>query len=364
MRVPYLNLKAQYEPIRARLHHALDSVLTHGQFILGPEVAELERRLATYLGVKEAVTCNSGTDALLLAFKLRGIGEGDEVITTSHSFVATANAIVNVGARPVFVDIETDTMCIDPRAVEAAITPRTRAVVPVHLNGYPCELGAIELLCQQHDLALIEDCAQALGASRRGAGVGTRDIGCFSLHPLKALAAPGDAGFLTVTSNDDATRLREIRNHGLIDRDTCARVGINSRLDTLHAAFLLVKLDTLDDALARRRRNADVYRAILDGLVELPPDGPDVEQTWSAFVVRHQRRDEIISALAGHGVTALVHYPRAIHQQPAYLPQPALPVTESVVSQIFSLPIAAELSEEQVRAAAEVLCAVLEETDD
>jgi dTDP-4-amino-4,6-dideoxygalactose transaminase len=361
--VPYLDLKAQYRPIRERLHQALDTVLGHGQFILGPEVAELEQRLAETLGVGYVVTCNSGADALILALLLRGVGSGDEVITTSHSFVATANAIAHVGAKPVFVDIEADTMCIDPAAVVPAITPRTRAVIPVHLNGYPCDVAAIAALCREHDIALIEDCAQAIGASRQGRGVGSLDIGCFSLHPLKAFAAPGDGGFVTVTTADEAAALKELRNHGLIDRNTCARVGINSRLDTLQAAFLLVKLETLDAALTRRRHNAGLYRELLAGAMTLPPDAPDLVQTWSAFVVQHPKRRELIAALAERGVTALVHYPTAIHQQPAFAPQDPLPVTESVVSRIMSLPIAAEITAEQVRRVAATLLESLDAVD-
>jgi dTDP-4-amino-4,6-dideoxygalactose transaminase len=363
VKVPYLDLPAQHEPIRQRLHEALDRVLSHGAFILGPEVAELERRLAERLGVAHVVTCNSGTDALLLAFLLRGIGRGDEVIVPSHSFVATANAVAVVGARPVFADVDPATMCVDPRSVARAVSARTRAVVPVHLNGFPCELEAIAALCERHELSLIEDCAQAIGSSRDGAAVGGRDLGCFSLHPLKVLAASGDGGFVTTTSEDEAAELRQLRNHGLLDRDTCGRVGLNSRLDTLQAAFLLVKLDGLDAALERRRENAASYRRQLAGAVDLPPDEDHLVQTWSAFVIQHPRRDAVRAALADRGIDAKVHYPSAIHQQPAYAPSPKLPATERLVGRILSLPVAAEVAPSQVDEVAAAVRSIVAQID-
>ena len=363
MSVPYLDLPAQHHPLRDRLHEALDRVLDHGYSILGPEVGLLEERLAEYLGVEHVVTCNSGTDALLLALMARCIGPGHEVITVAHSFVATANAISLVGARPVFVDVDADTMCLAAEGVARAITPRTRAVVPVHLNGFPCELTGVEALCREHGLALIEDCAQAIGASRRGVPVGSLDLGCFSLHPLKALSAVGDGGFVTLRSGEEAARLRRLRNHGLVDRDTCGAVGLNSRLDTLQAAFLLVKLDALDEALARRRENAALYLRELAGAVTLPVDEEDVVQTWSAFVVRHARRDRLVAALAERGIDAKIHYPVAIHRQPAYQPQPALAVTERVTAEILSLPVAAEVSLEQAEEVASAVRAIVAEID-
>lgn len=346
--IPYVDLAAQHAPLRERILEAVSRVLAHGQFILGPEVAELEARLAERLGARHVVGVASGTDALLLALKVRGIGPGDEVVTVSHSFVATASAICLAGARPVLVDVDERSMQIDPGELEAALTESTRAVIPVHLNGSPCDLGRVADFCRRHNLALIEDCAQALGVRAAGEAVGTRDLGCFSLHPLKVLSACGDAGFVTTRSADDAARLRRLRNIGLADRDHCAEVAGNHRLDTLQAAILLVKLEHLDAATAARRRHAAAYREAFAGRLALPPEEGDGDfAIYSAFVVRHPRRDRLVELLRGRGVDAKVHYPLAIHQQEAFsgLAHRPLPVTEKVVDEIFSLPVSAELDD-------------------
>ncbi len=354
MRVPYVDLPAQHGPLREELLAAVGRVLDHGQFVLGPEVRELEARLAAYLGVPHVVTCGSGTDALVLALRLRGIGPGDEVITVSHTFVTTATAIALVGATPVFADIDPRTMTMDAASAKAAVTSRTRAVIPVHLNGYPCPLPDI-------GVEIIEDCAQAFGAGRLGARVGSRHIGCFSFHPLKVLSACGDGGFVTVHADADAEHLRQLRNNGLVDRDHCAHRSANSRLDTVQAAMLLVKLGRVDDWIGARRDHAAAYCDALADVVELPPH--DAEPVWSAFVVRHRRRDELIARLAEAGVDAKVHYPVAVHQQAAFRTgAPGLPVTEKIVNEIVSLPVTPEMSADQrahvvasVRAAAEAL---------
>jgi dTDP-4-amino-4,6-dideoxygalactose transaminase len=324
-------------------------VLDHGQFILGPELRELEDRLAERLGAAHVIGVASGTDALVLAMQVRGIGEGDEVITVSHSFVATASSVALAGADPVFVDVDEHTMMMDGAALAAVQTERTRAVVPVHLNGSPCALEPIADFCRRHGLALIEDCAQGLGVRSAGEGVGTRDLGCFSLHPLKVLSACGDAGFVTARSADEADALREMRNIGLQDRDHCVRIAGNSRLDTLQAAILLVKLEYLDGWIEARRRHAAAYREALAGRVTLPPEeGGGDFATYSAFVIRHPERDRLVEGLARRGVDAKVHYPLAAHQQEAfaYLGSPSLPVTEKVVGEILSLPVSPELSAE------------------
>jgi len=346
--VPYVDLPSQHRGLRAGLVAALERVIDHGQLILGPEVALLEERLRERLGVPQVVTVANGTDALVLALRLRGVGPGDEVITVSHSFVATAAAIRLVGATPVFVDVDEETMLLDPGLLEDALSFRTRAVLPVHLNGFVCDLPAIARFCERHGLALVEDCAQAIGARAGGRSVGSTGIGAFSLHPLKVLSALGDGGFLTVSSPDDAARLRRLRNIGLRDRDHCEEVSGNSRLDTLQAAFLLVKLEHLDAWTAARRAHAAAYRRALAGAVRLPPESEGVEPAISAFVVRHPRRDSLVARLRERGVDAKVHYPLAIHQQAAFadLPLRPLPVTERVVGEILSLPATPELTEE------------------
>lgn len=368
MRVPYVNLPAQHAPLRERILEAVGRVLDHGQFILGPEVAELESRLAAVLRAGHVVAVSSGTDALCLALRLRGIGPGDEVITVSHSFVATASAIVLCGATPVFVDIDEDSMLMDPALVERAVTARTRAVIAVHLNGFPCDMDHIGEICARRRLALIEDCAQAFGALHRGRSVGTFGVGCFSLHPLKPLSACGDAGFVTVERQADADRLRELRNLGLRDRDHCAAVSGNNRLDTLQAAILLVKLDCVGEWLEARRSHAMAYREQLPRQLMPPPGEGANRASYSAFVVRHRRRDRLAALLADRGIDARVHYPLAIHQQQPFAAQARpLPVTERVVSQILSLPVTPELGVKQrehvIRAMRDAL-GELEDTDE
>jgi dTDP-4-amino-4,6-dideoxygalactose transaminase len=344
----YVDLVAQHRPLKKEILAAVGRVLDHGMFILGPEVEELERRVAEFLGVGHVVGVGSGTDALILALRLRGVGPGDEVLTVSHSFVATANAIALVGARPVFVDIDEPTMLLDPGALAAALTPRTRAVLPVHLNGFPCEMEKIASFCDQHGLHLIEDCAQAFGTRVRGRAVGSFGLGAFSLHPLKTFSACGDGGFITAADEEDAVALRRLRNLGLEDRDHCAAVNGNSRLDALQAAILLVKLPYVGDWMAARRRHAEAYRVALGGRVGLPPEEGDNEVNYSCFAIRHPKRDELQTALRDRGIDAKAHYPVAIHRQKAFADREhaPLPVTEKVVSQILSLPVTPELSEE------------------
>ena len=361
--IPYIDLPAQHRPIEEELVAALRRVLAHGQFILGPEVAELEQRLAERLGVAHVVAVGNGTAALVLALRLRAVGPGDAVIVPSHSFVASATAVRLVGATPIFADVDPETMLVTAATIEAVLTSRVKAVMPVHLNGYPCELDAIAELCARRRVALIEDCAQAIGARHRGRSVGSHEIGCFSLHPLKVLSALGDGGFISVAAPADAARLRLLRNIGLRDRDHCELVSGNSRLDTLQAAFLLVKLGHLDGWIAARRAHAAAYAAALAGHVQLPPSAPHVEPVWSAFVVRHPRRDVLAAALRERGIDAKSHYPLAIHQQAAFedLDHGPLPVTERVVSEILSLPVTPELGvQDRARVIDAVIAAVKE----
>jgi dTDP-4-amino-4,6-dideoxygalactose transaminase len=291
----------------------------------------------------------NGTDALVLALRLRGIGPGDEVITVSHSFVATASSIALVGARPVFVDVDERTMLMNPAAVERSIGPRTKAVMPVHLYGHVCDMDALTEVCTRKNLILIEDCAQALGARYRGRAAGTFGVGAGSLHPLKVLSACGDAGFVVLSRDQDVEVLRRMRNIGLVDRDHCAMVGPNSRLDTVQAAILLAKLTHLDAFLAARRAHAAAYRSALADCFVLPPSEDHVAPVWSGFVVRHPRRDALIEHLRARGIEAKIHYPIPIHRQEAfrYLGPCDLPVTDRVVSEIVSLPASPELSPAQ-----------------
>ena len=361
--IPYVDLAKQHAALKREILDAVAAVLEHGRFILGPEVEAFERAMAARLGVVHAVGVASGTDALVLTLKALGIGPGHEVITVSHSFVATASAIRLAGAQPVFVDVDDNSMLLDPARLPLALTPRSRAVLAVHLNGFPCAMDRIEAFCLEHGLALIEDCAQALGVHWRGRAVGSFGVGCFSLHPLKPLSACGDGGFVTTRDDELAERLRQLRNLGLRDRDHCDLVAGNTRLDTLQAAILLAKLPHLDDWLAARRARARRYREALEGWVRLPPPEGEHVATYSAFVVRHPRRDALRERLIARGIDAKVHYPLAIHQQAAFAGTGPwdLPVTERVVSEILSLPVSAELDAADQERVIEAVQAALRE---
>ena len=340
--IPYVDLRVTDPALEEELLDAVRQVFRHGKFVMGPEVEALEAQLAEYTGARYAVGVNSGTDALIFALRAYGVGPGDEVITVSHSFVATSSAIAITGARPVFVDIDRRTMLLDPWLLESALTPRTAAVLPVHLNGYPCAMDEIAAFCERHGLALIEDCAQAIGCRYRGKKhVGTFGAGCFSLHPLKILAAAGDAGFITTDEADVARQARFMRNLGLRDRDHCEIACSNSRLDTIQAAILLVKMRHFESWIARRNQHAEAYRQALKNRVELPPEHDGHEPVYSSFVIRHPERDRLMAGLKQRGVSVKIHYPVPIHRQPAFadFDMPRLPATNQTVDQIISLPV-------------------------
>jgi dTDP-4-amino-4,6-dideoxygalactose transaminase len=343
--VPYVNLVKQNRALRPHILEAIDRVLGHGQFINGPEVGELEERLARRLAVKEVVGVGSGTSALTLVMRALDIGPGDEVITVSHSYVATATSVALVGATPVFIDIDPATGLMDPELLAPAISPRTKAVIPVHLGGIPCAMAPIQELCRAHGLHLIEDCAQAVGATLHGRSVGSFGIGSFSLHPLKTLSACGDAGFITTDDQDLAALLRRLRSLGHRDRDHVDVASENARLDTLQAAILLVKLPHLDDWIARRRDHAVAYETALRPFFELTRITEGSEPAYSAFVIRHDKRDALIAHLESRGFDVKIHYPIAIHQQRAFEGTSAtpLPHTERLVGRIISLPVTPEL---------------------
>jgi dTDP-4-amino-4,6-dideoxygalactose transaminase len=346
IRVPAVDLAAQHAPLRAELLEAMSDVLSHGQFILGPEVKRFEELMAERLGVERVVGVGSGTDALSLALALCEIGPGDEVITVSHSFFATATAIALEGATPVFVDVDPDTLTMDSAALEAAITPRTRAVMPVHLTGAPCDMQGISNLCEAHSLRLIEDCAQSLGARVGDRAVGSFGIGAFSLHPLKILSACGDGGLVSLSEEADIERVLRLRNLGLRDRDTCVDISRHSRLDTLQAAILLVKLKHLNAWIETRRAHAATYRQRLANRFALMQVPADRFSVYTNFVLRTPERDRLVADMANQGFDLKVHYPVPIHRQPAFARyhREPLPVTERIVKEIVTLPISPELS--------------------
>jgi dTDP-4-amino-4,6-dideoxygalactose transaminase len=352
--VPFVDLRAQYASIKSEIDAAMASVIDRSAFIQGAEVAAFEQEFAAYCGAVACASTGNGTDALYIALRTLGIGPGDEVITVGHTFIATTEAISHCGARPVMVDIRNDTMLLDPERLEAAITPRTKAVIPVHLYGQVCDMDAIVAIARRHGLKIVEDAAQAHGAAWRGQRVGgISDVTCFSFYPAKNLGAFGDAG--AIVSNDAALieNARAIANHGRHSKYIHLREGVSSRLDGLQAAILRVKLRYLDGWNAARRDIAQQYLTRLSNTgVELPAIRRECDPVWHLFVIRTDDRDSLQASLKASGVETGVHYPCPLHLQPAYaelgVPRGSLPVTESVAGRILSLPMFPEMTGAQV----------------
>jgi dTDP-4-amino-4,6-dideoxygalactose transaminase len=345
---------AQYLSLKREIDAAISCVLASGQFILGPNVRSFEHELAAAIGVAEAVGLNSGTDALTLALRALDIGPGDEVITTPFTFFATSEAIAQVGARPVFVDIDEATFNIHPALIEAAITPRTRAILPVHLYGLPADMPAIMAIARRRGLLVVEDCAQAIGAEIEGQRVGSfGDAGCFSFFPTKNLGAYGDAGALTTHDLALAQRVRSLRAHGSERKYIHAEIGMNSRMDELQAAVLRVKLPHLERFNAARQAVARRYGgalAAVDGVT--PPKRPQGwRHVYHQYTCRSPRRDELTAALAAQGIQTMVYYPVPLHLQKVHadlgLREGAFPNAEAAAREAFSLPIYPELTEEE-----------------
>ncbi|MBE0596313.1 MAG: DegT/DnrJ/EryC1/StrS family aminotransferase [Desulfuromonadales bacterium] len=364
MNIPMVDLKGQYETLRADIEKGFQQVFSSAHFILGPNVRALEEEIAGYCGVRHAIAVASGTDALHLALRAAEIGEGDEVITSPFTFIATAEAISYVGARPVFVDIDPQTFNLDPARIEAAITPRTRAVMPVHLFGQPADLVPIVELCRRHQLKLIEDCAQSFGASYQGRQTGSwGDLGCFSFFPSKNLGCYGDGG-MVITDNDEmATQLRVLANHGSRERYHHSVIGYNSRLDELQAVVLRIKFKQIDDYNRQRRRNAHLYTQRLAGRGVTPPveDGKGVH-VFHQYTIRAERREAIQQALAAAGIASAIYYPIPLHRQEVYrdvFAASSFPVAEQAAASVLSLPMYPELTEAQID---RVCAALLEAT--
>ena len=340
---------------RDEIAAAIDRVLDGGHYILGPEVQAFEREFAAYLGVPHVVGVASGTDALVLALRARGIGAGDEVVTVGHTAVATVAAIELAGASAVLVDIEPPTCTLDPAAVEGALTPRTRALLPVHLYGHPAAMGALRALATRHGLALIEDCAQSHGATLDGRRTGSLgDAAAFSFYPTKNLGALGDGGAVATADAGVAERARRLREYGWRERYVSEVPGVNSRLDELQAAILRVKLRHLDEDNARRVALADLYAgALAETGVTLPVTRDNCRHVYHQFVIRHRGRDALREELRGRGIGTLIHYPVPVHLQPAYrgrLRAPGgLARSEEAAATVLSLPMYPELAPERAR---------------
>ena len=366
IQVPLLDLKQQHEALREELRAAATRVLDSQQFVLGAEVAALEEEIARYCGVRHAVGCASGTDALLLALMALGAGAGDEVITTPYSFFATAGSIARAGARPVFVDVEPRTYNIDPSKIESAITERTRAIMPVHLYGQCAEMDAVMEVAARHNLPVVEDAAQALGAEDGGRRAGSFGVlGCFSFYPTKNLGGAGDGGMIVTGDDGLAGRLRRLRVHGGATEYLHTEVGLNSRLDALQAAILRVKFPHLDAWSQARRERAETYQLLLTNAhlafrLRAPFIRDGVRHIFHQFVVRvPEHRDALAGHLRRHGVGTKVYYPVPLHLQDcfAYLGyrQGDLPEAERAARETLALPMYPELTLEQQQYVVEVI---------
>ena len=356
--VQFISLKAAHAELADELDAAALEVLRSGWYVLGPQVHAFEEEFAAWLGLPAAAGVASGTDALLLALLACDIGPGDEVITPSHTAVATVAAVELAGARPVLADIRPDTFTLDPDAVAAAITPRTRAIAAVHLYGQMADMEALAGLAERHGLILVEDCAQAHGATSNGRMAGTvGDIACFSFYPTKNLGAAGDGGLVASRRPELIERVRSLRQYGWRQRYISDEPGLNSRLDELQAALLRVKLRRVDAWNRQRQVLAARYDELLAAsAVTTPVVAPGNEHVYHLYVIRSQQRDALQAHLTSRGIGAAIHYPAAVHQQPAYqrlAPPGGLPEAERAVAEILSLPMYPQLTLEQVARVAE-----------
>ena len=363
--IPYVNLPAQGREQLEDLHRIFEEVVLRGSFVgTHDDLAGLEKRVAEYCGTEEAVALNSGTDALSLSMVVAGIGKGDEVITPPNSFVASTATIVQLGATPVFADVLAD-QNIDPDKIARAITPRTKAIMPVHLTGRVCRMDEIMEIANRHGLIVIEDAAQSIGSMYQGRLSGSfGHFACFSAHPLKNLNALGDGGFVTSNDKAAAQRMRRLRAHGMADRQTIEEWGLVSRMDTLQAAILNYRLDKLPDVIVKRRANAALYQGLLrHEKIFVPPCRNEEFNTFHTFVIQVDRRDELQQYLKDRGIKTAIHYPIPIHLQPAARElghtKGDFPMTERQAERILTLPVNQYMSKADVETvASEVLAFV------
>jgi dTDP-4-amino-4,6-dideoxygalactose transaminase len=355
MQIPLVDLQAQYQSIKQEITAAIEGVLQNMQLFLGPQSQAFENEFAQYCGCRYGIGLSTGTDALVLALRACGIGQGDEVITVANTFIATVEAIALAGARPVFVDIDPDTYTLDWRQLDEVLTPRTRAIIPVHLYGHPAEMQPILDFARLHGLRVIEDASQAHGAAYQGQRVGgIGDIGCFSFYFSKNLGAYGEAGICVTNDERLAEAIRKLRDHGSLIRYQHEILGVNARLDEIQAAVLRVKLPYLEQWNAARQDHANFYTEQLQGIVEALP----LVRSWAThvyyvYVVQVRERDQFRKALEQEGIATGIHYPTPIHLQPAcsqygYV-QGTLPVTEAITTRIVSLPMYPELTTQQMQ---------------
>jgi UDP-2-acetamido-2-deoxy-ribo-hexuluronate aminotransferase len=340
--IPFIDLAAQQDRLRDRIQAGIAGVLAHGQYILGPEVAELEEKLAAYSGAAYCISCANGTDALQIALMALGVGPGDEVITPGFSYIATAEAALVLGAKIVYVDIDPVSFNLDPALLEAAITPRTRAIIPVSLYGQPADFDVINAIADRHSIPVIEDGAQSFGASYKGRKSGNLStVACTSFFPSKPLGCYGDGGAIFTSDPELARIIRQIARHGQEKRYYHVRLGVNSRLDTLQAAILLPKLEVLDDEIAARQRLAERYAAALNGVrVVTPQIAQHNASAWAQYTVRVPDRESVQAALQQSGIPTAVHYPLPLNRQPATNdPAARLPIGDQAATEVISVPM-------------------------
>lgn len=354
MKIPLVDLKRQYQSIKGEIDEAIARVIGDSAFILGKYTAAFEQSFADYCGVKYCVGLNSGTDGLHLAYRVLGIGPGDEVMTVANTFFATTEPLYHLGAKPVFVDIDRQTYLIDTAAIESKITKKTKAIVPVHLYGQMANMTQIRALARKYHLKVIEDCAQAHGATHRGKKAGSLgDIGVYSFYPGKNLGAYGDAGCIITNNQALANTVRKLRDHGRMSKYEHELFGYSSRVDGLQAAILTVKLRHLDRWTDRRRSIAKRYTALLPGTLKKPIEAEGNRHVYHLYTVEVDRRAAIANRLRHEGIEVGIHYPRPLHQQPAYqsygFQHGLLPITETVADRILSLPLFPEMTEDEIK---------------
>lgn len=352
--ISWVDIRSQYTSKKDEILALVDKAFYDAEFVNSKSVDLLEEEIAAYVGVKYAVCLNSGTDALIFAMRGLGIGPGDEVITPPNSFIASTSSIVHIGATPIFVDVAED-QNIDPSKIEAAITPKTKAIMVVHLTGRVCKMREIKEIATKHGLFIIEDAAQAFGSKYNGMLTGSMgDAGCFSAHPLKIFNSAGDAGFITTNNLEIYNRARSLRNHGLIDRSTVTEWGYVSRLNTVQAELLRMRLaEEFQGNIERRRKNAAVYKRLLNAeFVFIPETDENIFHTYQCFVIQVDRRDELQQHLLRHGIKTAIHYPTPIHLQPVakYLgyKEGDFPYTEKQAKSIITIPVHQFLKEHEI----------------
>lgn len=352
-KIRFFHLSKQYKKIKPNIDQAIQRVLENGCYILGDEAKIFEKEFSNYVGTRYGISLNSGSDALFLAIKALNIGAGDEIITASHTFISTVDAILRNAARPIFVDIDSDTYCIDISKIEKKITDKTRAILPVHLYGHPANMEPIMEIAAKHNLLVIEDACQAHGAEYKGKKVGgIGHVGCFSFYPSKNLGAYGDGGMIVTNNEEIAEKLKMMRNYGQSKKYYHDFVGINSRLDEIQAAILRVKLTYLDEWNEMRRQIAKRYNNCLkNSKIVVPIEANYARHVYHLYVIRYKNRDKLRQYLLSNGVQTQIHYPIPVHRQKAYLDlgyKDYLPITETICDEIISLPLYPEIENYEI----------------